>query len=136
MWKKLILLIAVIFTSTIVCSAQVLLVGNDTLSCYTNKEVQKANKLIAAGERDSVKLQEKTIQVNALLNELDQKKSSIEDMEQIIIQKDIKIENRDAVIHSKDEELEDARKEIRKQKLLKIFGTGTFLATTIYFIIH
>lgn len=136
MWKRLSLLIAVTFILTTACFAQVLVVGNDTLSCYTNKEIQKANRLIAAGVRDSVKLIEKTIQVNALLNELDKVKSGRKDLEQIVVQKDIKIENRDVVIKEKDKELEEARKEIKKQKLLKFLGIGTFISTTIYFIIH
>ena len=128
-------MIGLTFVLTTVCSAQVLVSGKDTVSCYTNKELRVITKAVLKGQECDTLLKLEKEQSGYLLKQIEEYEEIRGNMDQIIIQKDIMIENRDEVIIQKNSEIAKLNKDIRKQKILKVIGTGLFAITTVVFII-
>lgn len=128
-------MITLLCVARIPSSAQILVYKGDTLSCYTDKEM---NKITKASER--------VIELDTLLKSCERSEryllTQIEEYEEIrlnkdgiIAQKDNIIEGRDNVIAVQEDEITKLKKEVRRQKVWKVIGTGVFAITTVVFII-
>lgn len=92
------------------------------------------------------KASERVIELDTLLKSCERSEryllAQIEEYEEIrlnkdgiIAQKDNIIEGRDNVIAVQEDEITKLKKEVRRQKVWKVIGTGVFAITTVVFII-
>ena len=108
--------------------------GNDTLTCYTNSEMQKiALKIIKANELDTlykVTLKEFDVQNQILYNQ----EKQITELYNVLDFKDSVIQKSDSIVSYKDKTISNLNNDIsvlkKKNKLLK-FGIGVSVVVMI-----
>ena len=108
--------------------------GNDTLTCYTNSEMQKiALKLLKANELDTlykVTLKEFDVQTQILYNQ----EKQITELHNVLDFKDSIIQKSDSIVSYKDKTISNLNNDIsvlnKKNKLLK-FGIGVSVVVMI-----
>jgi len=124
-------LIALLFGVRTQSSAQILVFEGDTLSCYTDYELGVITK---ASEKviilDSL-LKEERLQTTYLKTQVGEYEDIRLNDAQIIRGKEVMVADRDMVIEEKKKEIISLNKEVKKQKVWKVIGTGFFAITTI-----
>lgn len=134
MLRGIVLLIALIFAVKIPSFGQILVFEGDTLSCYNDYElgiITKASEKI--NELDTL-LKEEREQTAYLKAQLDEYEGIRLNDQRIIRGKEVMVEERNNIIAVQQDQIEILKKEVKKQKRLKVIGAGIFAATTIYFI--
>lgn len=131
MLKEIVLLIALIFAVKTPSSAQILVYNGDTLSCYTEAELGKITKATEKVKELDTLLKTCRAGEVYLLAQIREYEEVRLNLDQIVVQKDIMISGRDKIISDQQGEINKLNKDVKKQRVLKVIGTGFFAVTTI-----
>lgn len=116
-------------------SAQILVLGGDTLSCYTSKELDIIGSRIKDAKECDTTLSIVRLQLEEERSQSAYLYAQVQEYESIRLNDQNIVKQKDYLIEARDKEITSLSKEVRKQKVLKVLGTGLFAITTIIFIV-